>query len=341
MRPANTTLDVYLGANAPPTAPDTAAAPGHLAANFRGGQVSNAGDRTFLWDHVLDVALDVDLRDTYPAAPAQRVFVPHTATPGDGQEYRVVFVERVRAGGREFRRVYLQRWALRDPNMALTLREVDGSPSYATVNVIEVDQADGLKLTEPSAGVIRLDLQTQMSVTADASGVKLSGDSASPGNAKLYGTDGSGVKGWYDQPSASVGGEYPRWVKVTKSHADFTAAGNSESIALYTLGAREVLHAVVIKHTAAFSIPGMAFATYELSVGVSGDPGRYVNAFDAKQAVGNTAFAQTTGSTQLPVLRSFAAGEVIELYAETDGGLDLDDSTAGSVDVWLLVSTLP
>lgn len=44
-------------------------------------------------------------------------------------------------------------------------------------------------------------VRTQMSITSDTGGAKLSGDSASPGNNKLYGTDGSGVKGWYDQPS--------------------------------------------------------------------------------------------------------------------------------------------
>lgn len=37
----------------------------------------------------------------------------------------------------------------------------------------------------------------QMSITADASGLKLSGDSASPGNSYFYGTNGSGTKGWY------------------------------------------------------------------------------------------------------------------------------------------------
>ena len=41
----------------------------------------------------------------------------------------------------------------------------------------------------------------QMSITSDASGLKLSGDSATPGNNKLYGTDGSGAKGWYAQPT--------------------------------------------------------------------------------------------------------------------------------------------
>lgn len=40
---------------------------------------------------------------------------------------------------------------------------------------------------------------TQMSVTSDASGVKLSGDSATPGNSKFYGTDAGGTKGWYAQ----------------------------------------------------------------------------------------------------------------------------------------------
>ena len=47
------------------------------------------------------------------------------------------------------------------------------------------------------------DVITQMSVTADASGVKLSGDAATPGNSKYYGTDGSGTKGFYDLPTGS------------------------------------------------------------------------------------------------------------------------------------------
>jgi hypothetical protein len=34
--------------------------------------------------------------------------------------------------------------------------------------------------------------------------IQLSGDSVSPGNTKLYGTDGSGVKGWYAQPGGGA-----------------------------------------------------------------------------------------------------------------------------------------
>lgn len=37
----------------------------------------------------------------------------------------------------------------------------------------------------------------QMSLESDATGLKLSGDEASPGNNKYYGTNGSGVKGYY------------------------------------------------------------------------------------------------------------------------------------------------
>lgn len=45
------------------------------------------------------------------------------------------------------------------------------------------------------------DVITQMSITSDASGLKLSGDAATPGNSKYYGTDASGTKGFFDLPA--------------------------------------------------------------------------------------------------------------------------------------------
>jgi hypothetical protein len=47
---------------------------------------------------------------------------------------------------------------------------------------------------------IKADVKYQMSITADSSGIKLSGDSASPGNSKYYGTNGSGTLGFHDLP---------------------------------------------------------------------------------------------------------------------------------------------
>jgi len=47
---------------------------------------------------------------------------------------------------------------------SLTIREVDGSPSYAATTTIEVDQADGLTLSQPSPGVVRLDFAGALTV---------------------------------------------------------------------------------------------------------------------------------------------------------------------------------
>lgn len=51
---------------------------------------------------------------------------------------------------------------------------------------------------------LKFDVISQMSITSNASGIMFVNDSASPGNSKLYGTNSSGVKGWYDQPSAGT-----------------------------------------------------------------------------------------------------------------------------------------
>jgi hypothetical protein len=40
------------------------------------------------------------------------------------------------------------------------------------------------------------------SIAHTADWIYLVGDDATPGNSKLYGTNGSGTKGWYDQPGA-------------------------------------------------------------------------------------------------------------------------------------------
>ncbi len=53
----------------------------------------------------------------------------------------------------------------------------------------------------------------QMSITADAGGLKLQGDSATPGNNKVYGTDSSGNRGWQDAGSAPSSEAYNKqWV---------------------------------------------------------------------------------------------------------------------------------
>lgn len=77
---------------------------------------------------------------------------------------------------------------------------VDGA-LHDAVTVADSDTVD-LTLTGQQ---IEADVHTQMSIASDASGLKLDGDSASPGNSKLYGTNGSGTKGWYEQSAGGAG----------------------------------------------------------------------------------------------------------------------------------------
>lgn len=52
---------------------------------------------------------------------------------------------------------------------------------------------------------ITADVRTQMSLTSDASGIKLSGDASTPGNSKYYGTDSGGTKGFFSLPAGGSG----------------------------------------------------------------------------------------------------------------------------------------
>jgi len=59
--------------------------------------------------------------------------------------------------------------------------------------------ADGTLSSETTRTAFNLDATNSLNV--NGTNLELDGDSASPGNDKLYGTNGSGTKGWYDQPT--------------------------------------------------------------------------------------------------------------------------------------------
>lgn len=111
------------------------------------------------------------------------------------------------------------------------------------------------------------DAITQMSITSDASGLKLSGDSAAPGNWQLYGTDSAGTKGFSNQRFRIHVGHYgtsfadstilyfagsaflpttanadqwgvraPRASRIVEAHVVFSSAtviGSNENISMY------------------------------------------------------------------------------------------------------------
>lgn len=85
--------------------------------------------------------------------------------------------------------------------------------SSSTVSLTYVDATPSL-----TAAAI-----TQMSITSDASGLMLVGDSASPGNTQYYGTDGSGTKGFFAIPAVGSAGDI--------QETSFSAANNVSSAA--------------------------------------------------------------------------------------------------------------
>jgi len=134
-------------------------------------------------------------------------------------------------------------------------------------------------------------------------------------------------------PAKIVGLGIPSWTKYTFGFADFSAAAVTNSITLQSLTAKQVVHAIVIKHTEAFS--GGSISSYKVKVGVSGSLSKYATEFDVFQAV-----ADTTGETyQLLKMEDF--GGAVNLLITATASHNLDTAAAGSVDVWVFKTTLP
>lgn len=148
-----------------------------------------------------------------------------------------------------------------------------------------------------------------------------------------------GVAGGFSTIGAAPGsdptaiGAVPVWVKVgvAISHVAFQAAATTNSITLFTLIPAGTIHAVKIKHSTAFG--GGAITAYTLSVGIAGTLAKYATAFDVFQAVSNTAM-QMTGVTGT---ENNGAGTAI-LITATSTTANLNASTTGAVDVWVLLS---
>lgn len=126
----------------------------------------------------------------------------------------------------------------------------------------------------------------------------------------------------------------PQWIKITKSYTDFATAGVTNNITIYTLPIKGYIHDVKIVPTTAMS--GGLIATYTMSVGIAGVLAKYALATDV--FTGNV----TTVAPHAPIagLESTSGTTAIKAAAISTVG-NLNAAVAGSVDFYLLISTLP
>jgi hypothetical protein len=132
-------------------------------------------------------------------------------------------------------------------------------------------------------------------------------------------------------PSSYSNGSRQYWAKVTKTFADFSDAGVFKELALHTLPIGGIIHSIKTKHSVAFSGGGAAVATVE--VGIAGDTDRYAPAFNVFQAVAANTFQYAT----VNMSENHTATTAMTVILRSD--VALNTLAAGSVTIWLLIST--
>lgn len=130
-------------------------------------------------------------------------------------------------------------------------------------------------------------------------------------------------------------GTYPVWNKYSVTHTQLQAAALTNDIELVSLPPKGVVHAVVVKTTTAFA----GTTTYTLSVGITGTLTKYTAATSVKTAVSATNFF-LCGTSFVTGPEDFSSAVSVRLSAIATVE-NLDQSSAGVVDVYVLTSFLP
>lgn len=123
----------------------------------------------------------------------------------------------------------------------------------------------------------------------------------------------------------------PEWQKLSVVHTQFQTAGLTQNISLYSLPAGGLIHGVKLKQSIAFA--GVGITGYFLSLGFVGALDDLLIEYSVTPAVANDVFAisQTFDS------RNHGAAVDVRIAARSTGA-NLDQSTAGAADIWLLIS---
>jgi hypothetical protein len=166
--------------------------------------------------------------------------------------------------------------------------------------------ADANSLTYTD-GTPLLEVKVQQSITKDSSGLKLSGDSATPGNNMVYGTDGSGVKGWKADPAGATA--------FTKDVIGVTVDGAGSVITTGSKGYKEIQEActitgwTILGHESGSVVIDVKKCTYAAHPTASSIAGSEKPTLSSAQK--NQNLTLTTWTTSL------SAGDLLEFYVES------------------------
>lgn len=133
--------------------------------------------------------------------------------------------------------------------------------------------------------------------------------------------------------NVAAGGQLPVWNKFTIPYTSLQTAGLTNTVPVVTLQPHQIVQGAFQNVTTAFS--GGTIATIVDTVGISGTVAKYL----ASTTLASIALGSGLSlATNLP--ESMTSTTVINLYATSTIGL-LSALTQGSVDIYLLIATVP
>lgn len=123
--------------------------------------------------------------------------------------------------------------------------------------------------------------------------------------------------------------------KYSFTHTQFQAAALANNIQAFSLQPKQVLHGMILRPTIQFA--GAGITDYKISVGIALDLERYVLLFDV-----DTAPAASNDAEGGPLFEMLSfTGAVSIRIAALAAGANLNQSTAGAVDLYVYLSVLP
>lgn len=128
----------------------------------------------------------------------------------------------------------------------------------------------------------------------------------------------------------------PTWMRFTFTHLNLQAAALTNDFEIYSAPTRVHIAGAVLKHTAQFL--GTGITDYKVSVGLVGDLARYMALFDVDTAPSDT---KPAGYAEGDFSDHYDFGAVTSVrVAAQSAGANLDQSTAGTGTLWLLISRI-